>query len=130
MMSISSYSQTTYPKKVVIEGDTVIALEMSQIKYINATFEKLNYCSNRLEAAEEYIEGVVEMQKKKDALISDYRSKITDLSALNEELNILSIEADKRAGRAEEVAEKRRQRTKYYAIAAFIVGMTTAITLN
>lgn len=130
MMSISSYSQTTYPKKVVIEGDTVIALEMSQIKYINATLETLNYCSNRLEAAEEYIEGVTEMQKKKDALINDYRSKITDLSALNEELNILSIEADKRAGRAEEMAEKRRKRTKYYAIAAFIAGMTTAITLN
>lgn len=129
-MSISSYSQTTYPKKVVIEGDTVIALEMSQIKYINATFETLNYCSNRLEAAEEYIDGVAEMQKKKDALINDYRAKITDLSALNEELNILSTEADKRAGRAEEIAEKRRKGTKYYAIAAFIVGMTTAITLN
>lgn len=129
-MSISSYSQTTYPRKVVIEGDTIIALKMSQIKYINATFETLNYCNNRLEAAEEYIEGVAEMQRKKDALINDYRVKITDLSALNEELNLLSTEADKRAGRAEEIAEKRRKRTKYYAIAAFIAGMTTAITLN
>lgn len=130
MMNISSYSQNTYPKKIVIEGDTIVALKMWQVKNINATFETLNYCNNRLEAAEEYIEVMEEMQKKKDALINDYRSKITDLSALNEELNILSTEADKRAGRAEEIAEKRRKRTKYYAIAAFIAGVTTAITLN
>src|SRR5690554_5369993 len=116
MMSISSYSQNTYPKKIVIEGDTIVALKMGQIKHINATFERLSSCNDMLIISEDYIRSLNSAQEDKDRIIADYRGQITDLSELNTELNGLVQDANNRAELAEKGEERVRKNTKVYTI--------------
>lgn len=130
MMSISSYSQNTYPKKIVIEGDTIVALKIEQIKYINATFEVQSNLQDRLNVAEEYIKWVEEVQKNKDTLLIEYRAKISDLSTLNNEMNSLATEANKRSTELREQLKKSNRRVKTFAIISFVAGVVTVITLN
>lgn len=130
MMNISSYSQNTYPKKIVIEGDTIVALEMSQIKHINATFEKLNSCNDMLIISEDYISDLNSAQEDKDRIIADYRGQITDLSKLNTELNSLVQDANNRVELAEKGEERVRKNTKIYAILSFAAGVLTVALLN
>lgn len=130
MMNISSYSQNTYPKKIVIEGDTIVALEMSQIKHINATFEKLNSCNDMLIISEDYISDLNSAQEDKDRIIADYRGQITDLSELNTELNGLVQDANNRVELAEKREERVRRNTKIYAILSFAAGVLTVALLN
>ena len=130
MMNISSYSQNTYPKKIVIEGDTIVALKMGQIKNINATFEKLNSCNDMLIISEDYIRNLSNAQEDKDRIIADYRGQITDLSELNTELNGLVQDANNRVELAEKGEERVRKNTKMYAILSFVAGVLTVTLLN
>lgn len=130
MMNISSYSQNTYPKKIVIEGDTIVALKMWQVKNINATFEKLNSCNDMLIISEDYISDLNSAQEDKDRIIADYRGQITDLSELNTELNGLVQDANNRAELAEKGEERVRKNTKIYAILSFAAGVLTVALLN
>lgn len=130
MMNISSYSQNTYPKKIVIEGDTIVALKMGQIKNINATFEKLNSCNDMLIISEDYIRNLNNAQEGKDRIIADYRGQITDLSELNTELNGLVQDANNRVELAEKGEERVRKNTKMYAILSFVAGVLTVTLLN
>ena len=130
MMNISSYSQNTYPKKIVIEGDTIVALKMWQVKNINATFEKLNSCNDMLIISEDYIRNLNNAQEDKDRIIADYRGQITDLSELNTELNGLVQDANNRAELAEKGEERVRKNTKIYAILSFVAGVLTVTLLN
>lgn len=130
MMNISSYSQNTYPKKIVIEGDTIVALKMGQVKNINATFEKLNSCNDMLIISEDYIRNLNKAQEDKDRIIADYRGQIADLSELNTELNGLVQDANNRAELAEKGEERVRKNTKIYAILSFVAGVLTVVLLN
>ena len=130
MMNISSYSQNTYPKKIVIEGDTIVALKMGQVKNINATFEKLNSCNDMLIISEDYIRNLSNAQEDKDRIIADYRGQITDLSELNTELNGLVQDANNRVELAEKGEERVRKNTKMYAILSFVAGVLTVTLLN
>ena len=130
MMSISSYSQNTYPKKIVIEGDTIVALKMGQIKHINATFERLSSCNDMLIISEDYIRSLNSAQEDKDRIIADYRGQITDLSELNTELNGLVQDANNRAELAEKGEERVRKNTKIYTILSFVAGVLTVTLLN
>lgn len=130
MMSISSYSQNTYPKKIVIEGDTIVALKMGQVKNINATFEKLNSCNDMLIISEDYIRNLNNAQEDKDRIIADYRGQITDLSELNTELNGLVQDANNRVELAEKGEERVRKNTKMYTILSFVAGVLTVTLLN
>lgn len=130
MMNISSYSQNTYPKKIVIEGDTIVALKMGQVKNINATFEKLNSCNDMLIISEDYIRSLNNAQEDKDRIIADYRGQITDLSELNTELNGLVQDANNRVELAEKGEERVRKNTKIYTILSFVAGVLTVTLLN
>ena len=130
MMNISSYSQNTYPKKIVIEGDTIVALKMWQVKNINATFEKLSSCNDMLIISEDYISDLNSAQEDKDRIIADYRGQITDLSELNTELNGLVQDANNRVELAEKGEERVRKNTKIYAILSFAAGVLTVALLN
>ena len=130
MMNIFSYSQNTYPKKIVIEGDTIVALKMWQVKNINATFEKLSSCNDMLIISEDYISDLNSAQEDKDRIIADYRGQITDLSKLNTELNGLVQDANNRAELAEKGEERVRKNTKIYAILSFAAGVLTVALLN
>lgn len=129
-MSISSYSQNTYPKQIVIDGDTIVALKMGQIKNINATFEKLNSCNDMLIISEDYIRNLNNAQEDKDRMIADYRGQITDLSELNTELNGLVQDANNRVESAKKGEERVRKNTKMYAILSFVAGVLTVTLLN
>ena len=130
MMSISGYSQNTYPKQIVIEGDTIVALKMGQVKNINATFEKLNSCNDMLIISEDYIRSLNDAQEDKDRIIADYRGQITDLSELNTELNGLVQDANNRVELAEKGEERVRKNTKIYTILSFVAGVLTVTLLN
>ena len=130
MMSISGYSQNTYPKQIVIEGDTIVALKMGQVKNINATFEKLNSCNDMLIISEDYIRILNDAQEDKDRIIADYRGQITDLSELNTELNGLVQDANNRVELAEKGEERVRKNTKIYTILSFVAGVLTVTLLN
>lgn len=130
MMNISSYSQNTYPKKIVIEGDTIVALKMWQVKNINATFEKLNSCNDMLIISEDYIRNLNNAQEDKDRIIAGYRGQITDLSELNTELNGLVQDANNRVELAEKGEERVRKNTKIYTILSFVAGVLTVTLLN
>lgn len=130
MVNISSYSQNTYPKQIVIDGDTIVALKMGQVKNINATFEKLNSCNDMLIISEDYIRNLNSAQEDKDRIIADYRGQITDLSELNTELNGLVQDANNRVELAEKGEERVRKNTKIYTILSFVAGVLTVTLLN
>jgi len=38
LIATLSYSQTTYPRKIILDGDTLVAVTIEQMKVINKTF--------------------------------------------------------------------------------------------
>jgi len=70
------------------------------------------------------------VQKNKDTLLIEYRAKISDLSTLNNEMNSLVTEANKRSTELKERLKKSNRRVKTFAIISFVAGVVTVIVIN
>jgi len=83
-----SYSQTTYPKQTVLNGDTLVLVTLEQVKLINYTFLSLEECKALGKSYVKQIENYKFKCGKQEALISNLRSQIntsTDLQREQEE---------------------------------------------
>lgn len=84
-----SYSQNTYPKKIVIENDTVIIITPMQLREVNCLLTQRDMYEEVITSCESKIDGlnvqIVEAQKMiydRDKLISLQEDQIEDLNKI------------------------------------------------
>ncbi len=80
LMGIYSYSQDSYPKKIVFDRDTCIAISIDQLKSINLKLQKKDFLTNLLQ---EYIKKT----EKDSAFISQLHLQIQSRDLHIEKIN-------------------------------------------
>ena len=69
LTGIFCYSQNSYPKKIVFEKDTCIAISISQLYSLNLKLERKRFLENQI--------GIINTQNQKySKLLSSYRQQI------------------------------------------------------
>lgn len=83
LISVSSYSENKYPKKLIFESDTVVLITPTQLTQINCKLIDLDKCREELTL-------LTESNKVQDELISNLESNILlknkEISLLNSKL--------------------------------------------
>lgn len=83
LISVSSYSENKYPKKLIFESDTVVLITPTQLIQINCKLIDLDKCREELTL-------LTESNKVQDELISNLESNILlknkEISLLNSKL--------------------------------------------
>lgn len=69
MIVLSVYCQETYPKTIIVDGDTIVAITPNQARKINVTYVKL-------ERSEVVIDSL-------NVQVNDYRKRSCDCDSLN-----------------------------------------------
>lgn len=92
-----SYCQETYPKEIVVNGDTVICIDENQLKEINVTFEENKAYRTIIDSSEAIINKVnidiINTQKNieeyvKLTILLNEQLKTTNNKVMNAEQNI------------------------------------------
>ena len=86
LIAILSFCQETYPKKIYIESDTVLAITDEQLIIINETFDELDYYKVKNDSL--YIDLIIhkELIEKQLNINSILVSKNTEISIENDNL--------------------------------------------
>lgn len=71
-----SISQTTYPKEIVLNGDSLIAITYNQQRIINADLEELQGCRVVLDSTEALVLHYDTLVKDGVSLINNLKSQI------------------------------------------------------
>lgn len=92
-----SYSQTTYPKQTVLDGDTIVLVSIEQVKLINYTFLSLEECKSLNRSYIKQIENYKFKCDRQDALIYNLRSQVDTSKKLQgeQESSIKLLEENK-----------------------------------
>lgn len=77
LMSISVYCQSGYPKKILLDKDTVIAITPAQLKTIN--IEHINYmeCSELLMVKNAVVDSMTKIMTLQDFVTSNLQQQIS-----------------------------------------------------
>ncbi len=77
-MSICSYSQTSYPKKIVLHGDTCVVILSSQLIKINYKLQYKNYLIEQNRQLQDQVNAITNNSSRKDSIISRQKIIIGD----------------------------------------------------
>ena len=96
-MSTYSYCQITYPKKIVFQNDTCVAISIAQTKALNLKLNRKQFLEKQytimIDQDREYLKMIHELSKQvdeRDTLIATYEkyvNKIGDTILLEERKN-------------------------------------------
>lgn len=78
-----SYSQATYPKQTVLDGDTVVLINLNQMRLINYNFLSLEECLVLNKSYIQQIETYKSRIKQTDNLEANLRTQIGNLKRID-----------------------------------------------
>lgn len=87
LIQISGFSQTGYPKKIILQGDTVVALTQKQIIDINIMYLSLDECRAIDAKNNEIIDGKTQEILLLELDIADYKNIISTKDSIQVEQN-------------------------------------------
>ena len=130
-MTISSSSQTIYPQKLVINGDTVVAISPFQLRGINRLLIERKI----------YKESVTEIQAKmvvlnKDILkaykLNEDKTKLIDLQEQQiKDLNTLNVNSEKNiALMKSEISNQKRKKFRSTVVGVATTALVTATVVS
>ena len=85
MIAQCSYSQATYPKQTVLDGDTLVLITLDQMRLVNYNFLSLEECKALGKSYVKQISNYKDKCDKQDLLISNLRSQINTSKDIQEE---------------------------------------------
>ena len=117
-MTISSFSQTSYPKKLKLGNDTVIAITPSQLIQINKCLNGYSHLQLVDSLKDEQLSVSNNTIKLKDEIIRNYQKEI---NLVNEKFN---LEKSYSNGLEKQIKQSKRK----HLFASFGVGVVGALT--
>ena len=103
-----SYSQETYPKLTVIEGDTCTILHIKQVTSINIVFEENRVLKEKVFVLDSIIVQKDSLSSKKDSVVSEKQALLNDVI-------VKYVEKEKEL-------KKVKRRRKFFYIAGIITA--------
>ena len=102
---VSSYCQKTYPNKLIIDNDTVVAITVDQLREINVVYERLNQCGEENDYLNKKVFLMDEIIANTDGLATLYElendnlkkivvNKQREIEINRKKVNELSMELD------------------------------------
>lgn len=91
----SSFSQTVYPKKVILGRDTVVALTPKQVDAINKTYISLDECNTLNDSLNSQIDTYDQIVNEKNNQLSILHAQINSLDTINKETNGIVADDEK-----------------------------------
>jgi hypothetical protein len=129
-MTALSYSQNTYPKKIVWNNDTIIAITPNHLIQINIKFEEAKYCNSDLEDSKRYIKEIEELSHKKDSLLTDYAFSIRNLNMLYYNLDSLATQIENDNKKLYNQNVKLRKNIRLFTGVSFTAGAALILILK
>lgn len=121
-MTVSSYSQNTYPKKIVWNNDTIVAITPDQLAQINIKFEGYKYCNTELENSIKYIGEIEKLLLQKDSVIADYKVTYRSLTMSYDNLDWTTTRIENDNIKINKQNVKLKNNLKIFAGVSFVVG--------
>ncbi len=75
-MSILSYSQKTFPKKIIINSDTLVLITVPQMREINLVYERFSICDTVRSLYKREIQDYQNLAENNTATIENFQSQI------------------------------------------------------
>ena len=83
MIQTSLSSQNSYPKKLVIEGDTVVAITQDQSREMTKAFIELNYLGELTDSLEQKVVYLQSNRANDSTIIGNLGQQIVSLNEIN-----------------------------------------------
>lgn len=108
LTALLGYSQATYPREIVLDGDTLVAITIEQSKEINASFLDASYYKASNDSLGEKVVLLRAKIDNKDLVIGDLRVQIDNLGQIiiNKDLTIEELKEDLKETDGELIKEK------------------------
>ena len=129
-MTVSSYSQNTYPKKIVWNNDTIVAITPNQLTQINIKFEGYKYCNTELENSIKYIGEIERLSLQKDSVIADYKVTYRSLTMAYDNLDWLTTRIEKDNININNQNVKLKRNLKIFTGVSFVAGATLILLVK
>jgi hypothetical protein len=129
-MTALSYSQNSYPKKIVWNNDTIIAITPNHLIQINVKFEEVKYCNSDLEDSKRYIGELENLNIKKDSLILEYQFSVRNLNMLYDNLDNLATQTENYNKKLYIQNAKLKRNIKLFSVVSFVAGVSLILILK
>ena len=83
LIQTSLFSQDTYPKKLVIGGDTVVAITQEQSREMTKAFIELNYLGEMVDSLEQKVIYLQSNRVNDSTIIGNLGQQIVSLNEIN-----------------------------------------------
>lgn len=129
-----SFSQTNYPRTLILNSDTVVAITVDQLKRTNDIFIEKNECVEQREQQTEIIDNLKSINESMEIetkILDDQNTNlIKQTSLLKEQRDGIKKDNDKLATDLEKTKGKLLKRTKLLLISnSTVIGLILIIIL-
>ena len=125
MTSTFCYSQNIYPRKIVFEGDTCVALSLDLVKTLNLKLERKGYL-------EKQYQTLLKQDEANQAFLSQFKEQIDQRDILINNLKQKAIEIETIAieeAKLNERLVKKMRRNNTFMYSSFAVAAVSTIIL-
>lgn len=126
-MSPLVFCQTTYPKKIVLEGDTVVLLQPIQIKKINGIIVDRDFLKSELDITQQILSYKDSLCIVRDLQIEKYGSVIKDYE---ESLNNMQSIVTEQEKILKEQNKKILKKSLLYGGGGIVVGVIVGLIVK
>jgi len=130
LITALSYSQNSYPKKIVLDSDTIVAITPGQLIRANVKFIEYDLCSSNLKESKEYIDELEQTILNKDDLIKEYNNSFNRLSGAYNELDSVSSQIEKDNIKINRQNVRLKKNIKIFTGVSFAAGASLILILK
>lgn len=112
---LSSFSQENYPKKVVVENDTLICISPEQLTRVNLLIVENQKCKDLSKLNSTELKKLTEIVETQDKVISNHEDQEIILKqTITDQENTISIK--------NKTIKRSKIKTKIFSAASFVIG--------
>lgn len=123
-MGVSCFSQSSYPRKIVLGTDTIVALQPAQVTTINKAINERRYYKAMCELQAKDITDLKNIRSSMDTIVANKdsiiyleRQKLVEADRYNEKIKV-------------SLQKKHYKRVLQVGVGGFIVGLITGIIIT
>lgn len=129
-MSLSSFSQNTYPKIIVLNGDSLILLTHPQLKATNSVFSKYEITLSKSVLMRKRLDDIMDLSFKKNKVIFDLSKQVDSYQKISEDLLNKNIDNKNEINDLQFKLKRSRAMTKKATIIGGIIGAMVVLLLK
>jgi len=129
LIAISSFSQNIYPKKIILNKDSVVAITQNQVIKINESFKELDDLKQFSDSLITLVSLINESNERQINLNRKLNKKNNELLIENSELIKLNSTNDKLIDYLNKEIKNKNRKKPLYFMEGFVIGVATTSTL-